>query len=346
VLIGWYNSNKRDLPWRHTHEPYKIWLSEIILQQTKVVQGTPYYLNFIEKYPTVYHLAEAPIDDILRTWQGLGYYSRARNLHKTAVTIVGKYNGTFPSNRQELIKLSGIGPYTSAAIASFAFGKREAVIDGNVIRVISRLFGIENDIGERKTLTQIQHIVDKLIPKIRPDLFNQAIMEFGALHCKPKKPACHCCEFLGFCSSQKTRNQHLIPFKSKKVKIKKRYLNYLVVEIKDHFLIKKRTEQDIWKGLFEFMLIEEDSNKNFDQLPLPKKLVENPQNWEMQEESTTYNHQLTHQKIICKFYRIKMAKEYVYKSIDWQGYKLYSNEEIDQLPKSILIVNYLKEMDY
>lgn len=343
MLIAWYNSRKRDLPWRHTHDPYKIWLSEIILQQTRVDQGTPYYLNFVEKYPTVFHLAAAPIHEILRTWQGLGYYSRAQNLHKCANTVVDIYNGKFPSDRQELIKLPGIGPYTSAAIASLAFGKKEAVIDGNVIRVISRLYGIEDDIGERTTLIQIQKIVDDLIPADRPDIFNQAIMEFGALHCKPKNPLCQLCEFLEFCTAKKKEIQYLIPFKAKKIKIRKRYLHYLIVEFSGKILLRERTENDIWKGLFEFLLVEVDTEKNFNQLPLPENMIQNSLEWGIVDESIIYNHQLTHQKIACKFYKIKMSKKFRFNSMDWQGYKLYSKEEIEQLPKSILIVKYLKE---
>lgn len=346
MLVSWYKSNKRDLPWRHTRDPYNIWLSEIILQQTRVDQGTPYYLKFIEKYPTVSILAAAPIDDILRTWQGLGYYSRARNLHKCAIIIVDKYNGVFPSNRQELIKLPGIGPYTSAAIASIAFGKREAVIDGNVVRVITRLFGIEEDIGERKTSIIIEKIAEELISNVMPDIFNQAIMEFGALHCKPKNPSCHACDFIGLCSAQKNGTQQTIPFKAKKIKIRTRYLHYLILEINNKYFLRKRVGQDIWKGLFEFFLIEVDAENSFDQLELPEIMIENSQKWEIVNESIIYKHQLTHQKIICKFYNIKLDENFKINPMDWQGYQLYSKEEIERLPKSILIVKYLEEMNY
>ncbi len=346
MLVSWYKSNKRDLPWRHTRDPYNIWLSEIILQQTRVDQGTPYYLKFIEKYPTVSILAAAPIDDILRTWQGLGYYSRARNLHKCANIIVDKYNGVFPSNRQELIKLPGIGPYTSAAIASIAFGKREAVIDGNVVRVITRLFGIEEDIGERKTSIIIEKIAEELISNIRPDIFNQAIMEFGALHCKPKNPSCHTCDFIGLCSAQKNGTQQTIPFKAKKIKIRTRYLHYLILEINNKYFLRKRVGQDIWKGLFEFFLIEVDAENSFDQLEFPEIMIENSQKWEIVNESIIYKHQLTHQKIICKFYNIKLDENFKINPMDWQGYQLHSKEEIERLPKSILIVKYLEEMNY
>ncbi|MCK5468883.1 MAG: A/G-specific adenine glycosylase [Cyclobacteriaceae bacterium] len=342
-LIRWYNQNKRDLPWRKNRDPYEIWLAEVILQQTRVDQGLPYFFHFKEKYPTVNHLAEAPIDDVLRCWQGLGYYSRARNLHKCAKTIVDKYNGKFPSEREDLIRLPGIGPYTSAAIASFAFGKKEAVVDGNVIRVVTRLYGIEDDISEKKTLNQIKIIVDDLIPKSIPGLFNQAIMEFGALHCTPKKPSCNICGFLGICEAQIKGKQDKLPFKSRKTKKRLRYFNYFLIKINDKYLLRKREERDIWNGLFEFFLIETKTDMSFDQLQLPDKMILYPQEWKILEESKTYKHLLSHQTIMCRFYKIHMSKEFEFDSKEWEEYKLYSKEEIDSLPKSILIDRYFGE---
>ena len=280
-LINWYKLNKRNLPWREYQDPYKIWLSEVILQQTRVDQGLPYFIKFVEKYPTVYHLAEASNDEVLRSWQGLGYYSRARNLHKCAKIIVNGHNGKFPSTHKELLQLPGIGSYTSAAIASLAFGKREAVIDGNVIRVITRLFGIEDDIAKGQTIKQIKKIVDELIPKSSPALFNQAIMEFGALHCSPKKPSCDTCEFLGFCVAQKQGTQNEIPHKNRKAKNKLRFFNYLLIEINGKYLLRKRKERDIWNGLFEFFLIETNSEMSFDNFKLPSKLRQNSHTWDL-----------------------------------------------------------------
>lgn len=340
-LINWYNKNKRDLPWRKYRDPYKIWLSEIILQQTRVDQGMPYFIRFVDKYPTIYHLARASIDDVLRSWQGLGYYSRARNLYKCANTIVDKYKGKFPSTRNELIKLPGIGPYTSAAIASFAFCKKEAVVDGNVIRVIARLFGIENDIADQKTITQIRIIVDELIPSSNPDLFNQSIMEFGAIYCKPKGPSCDMCIFLGICEAQLKGKQNYIPFKSRKTKKRIRFFNYLLIEIDGKYLLRKRQGSDIWNGLFELFLIETSLELSFDHLQLPHAMARYPQMWEICSESKIYKHALTHQTILSQFYKINMLKTFVFKSIDWKGYMLYSKEEIERLPKSILIDKYL-----
>lgn len=342
-LISWYKQHKRDLPWRKNREPYKIWLSEVILQQTRVNQGMPYYINFVEKYPTVYHLAGASIENVMRSWQGLGYYSRARNLHKCAKAIVEKHNGKFPSTCEELIRLPGIGSYTSAAIASLAFGKKEAVVDGNVIRVITRLYGIVDDISKQKTLKQIKIIVDGLIPKSDPGLFNQSIMEFGALHCTPKKPFCNSCGFLGFCKAQKNGKQDKIPYKFRNTKKRLRFLNYLLINIHGKYLMRKREEHDIWNGLFEFFLVETNSEMSFDKFQLPDKMIRYSQEWEMRGESNTYKHLLSHQTIQCRFYMIHTSKEFEYNPMDWGEYKLYSKEEIYGLPKSILIDRYFGE---
>lgn len=342
-LLNWYNKNKRDLPWRQYQDPYKIWLSEVILQQTRVEQGTPYFLDFVSKYPMVYDLAKAPVDDVLRTWQGLGYYSRARNLHKCAQIVVDKYKGIFPSERNELMKLPGIGPYTSAAIASLAFGKKEAVVDGNVIRVITRLFGIEADISERKTLKLVTSIADDLIPNSNPDLFNQAIMEFGALHCTPNSPQCATCIFLGICESQKNEIQDKIPFKSRKTKKRVRYFNYLCIQFQGKYLMRKREKKDIWNGLFEFFLLETESGLDFDQLPFPKDQNLMISKGNVHQESGMYKHLLSHQTIMCKFYEIEMPKKLEFNPMNWDDFQLYSKEEIEELPKSILINRYLEE---
>ncbi len=342
-LVRWYGQNKRDLPWRHTNDPYRIWISEVILQQTRVDQGLPYYMKFIDKYPTVHWLANAPIDDVLRTWQGLGYYSRARNLHRCSKEIVEDYGGQFPAERSELLKLPGIGPYTSAAIASLAYGKKEAVVDGNVIRVITRLYGINDDISDQKTVNMVKAIVDELIPSNRPDLFNQAIMEFGALFCTPNNPKCTSCSFVGLCAAQSQGNVANIPFKSKKVKKRFRFFTYLIISSGGNYLLCKRGKKDIWQGLFEFYLLETKTESRFDQLDLPDFLSKNPNSWKVTEESITYKHMLTHQTIYCKFYEIELSKKMELDIVDWGEYNLYSKEEIETLPKSILIDRYLGE---
>jgi len=342
-LLNWYDINKRDLPWRHYTDPYKIWLSEVILQQTRVEQGTPYFLDFVSKYPTVYDLAAAHIDDVLRTWQGLGYYSRARNLHKCANTVVDRYKGKFPSERSELIKLPGIGPYTSAAIASLAFGKKEAVVDGNVIRVLTRLFGIEADVSVHKTLKLVASIADELIPTKNPDLFNQAIMEFGALHCTPNSPQCASCVFLGMCESQKKGNQDKIPYKSRKTKKRVRYFNYLCIHMRGKYLMRQRAKKDIWNGLFEFLLVETETELGFDQLPLSENLNKVISKGNILKESGMYKHLLSHQTIMCKFYEIEMPKNLEFNPMNWNDFQLYSMKEIEGLPKSILVNRYLEE---
>ena len=342
-LLKWYSKSKRDLPWRNSKNPYYIWLSEIILQQTRVDQGLPYYLKFIEKYPDVHHLAVASEEDVLRTWQGLGYYSRARNLHKCAKELVESYQGSFPSTRAMLEKLPGIGSYTSAAIASLAFGKKEAVVDGNVTRVITRLYGIQNDISNQKTKAQIKNIVDDLIPASSPDLFNQAIMEFGALQCTPKNPNCEVCEFKGNCTAQLKGKQRKIPFKPQKPNKRTRFYNYFLIEINGDFLLRKRIKKDIWKGLFEFFMIENVAEVPPDHFQFPKNLIEQRDNWKIDSESKIFKHILSHQIIMCRFFNIQTDKNFNFNPMDWPEYKLYSKEEIDALPKSILINKYLEE---
>lgn len=342
ALLKWYEIHKRDLPWRSDRDPYKILLSEVILQQTRVEQGLPYFHKFIERFPSIRQLANASEEEILRTWQGLGYYSRARNLHKCAKIIVEEFNGVIPAEREVLLTLPGIGPYTSAAIASFAFKKKEAVVDGNVIRVISRLYGIEGDIRAQSTVKQITGIAEQLIPESDLGTFNQAIMEFGALHCQPTNPQCSSCGFFDLCVARLKGIQGKVPFKSKMQKKRTRYFHYLIVDIKGKYLLRKRTEKDIWQGLFEFILIETGSPKTFEQLELPAPLADN-KSWQLDEESGSYKHLLSHQTIRCKFYRITTSADFNDNPDAWPGYRTYSMEEIHNLPKSILIDRYLRE---
>ncbi len=346
MLFSWYNANKRDLPWRDTKNPYHIWLSEVILQQTRVDQGLPYYLKFIEKYPSVAHLAEAGIDEVLRLWQGLGYYSRARNLHNCAKTVNSEYGGKFPEEYLELISLPGIGPYTAAAIASFAFDKKVAVVDGNVIRVLTRLFGISEDVTQRSVRNKIAQAANNLIDSENPAMFNQAIMEFGALQCVPKRPSCGICVFRDSCMAYANNQQHSIPFKGKKTIKRTRFFQYLVLQIKDQILLKRRNHNDIWKGLYEFYLLETESTKEFDTLELPAELKNNQGNWLLKEESKWHKHVLTHQIIICRFFRIDLNEDYDFNQNNWPEFFPYSISEIEQLPKSILMDNYLGDEIY
>lgn len=256
-LIDWYLQNQRDLPWRQTKDPYKIWLSEIILQQTRVAQGLPYYESFVRLFPSVFDLAKADEEQVLKTWQGLGYYSRARNLHHTAKHIVENLNGIFPDNYADLLKLKGVGSYTAAAIASFAYEEPVAVLDGNVYRVLSRYFGIKTDISSHSAKTEFQSLANQLIDTDRPSLFNQAIMEFGATHCTPKNPDCTNCIYNESCVALQTDLVNRLPVKLKKIKVTDRHLHYLVfLDSENNTIINKRTEKGIWKNLYDFPLLE------------------------------------------------------------------------------------------
>lgn len=256
TLINWYLQHKRDLPWRNTKNPYKIWLSEVILQQTRVQQGLPYFEKFIKNYPTVTDLATAEEQEILNDWQGLGYYSRARNMHTTAKLVVEHFNGKFPSSFTELLKLKGIGEYTAAAIASFAFNEQVAVVDGNVYRVLSRLFDIELPIDSGQGKVEFKNLAKECLGKEPAAIFNQAIMEFGALFCVPKNPDCSSCIFQNSCLALANKTVDQRPVKAKKTKVSDRYLLYTIALDKGKIQIEKRNSGEIWEGLFQFPLNE------------------------------------------------------------------------------------------
>lgn len=259
-LIHWYLQNKRNLPWRNTTDSYTIWLSEIILQQTRVSQGTPYFEAFISNFPTVFDLAKANEEQVLKLWQGLGYYSRARNLHATAKYVVDELNGVFPTSYKELIKLKGIGEYTAAAISSFSVDEKVAVLDGNVYRVLSRYFNVENDISISSSKKVFQELANEVLPKKDTPIYNQAIMEFGALQCVPKNPDCLSCILNASCAALQHKLVHKLPIKTKKTKVTNRFFNYLVFEdLSGNTTINQRTEKGIWQNLYEFPVIESDA---------------------------------------------------------------------------------------
>jgi A/G-specific adenine glycosylase len=265
VLIRWYLENKRDLPWRKTDNPYLIWLSEIMLQQTRVAQGMPYFKAFTKAFPTVFDLAAANEEQVLKLWQGLGYYSRARNLHKTAQFVANELAGKFPDNYNDLLKLKGVGEYTAAAIASFSYNEIVPVVDGNVFRVLSRYFDVETDIASGSAKKEFTALALELMPKDNPALFNQAIMEFGALQCVPKSPNCSVCVFNSSCAALQKKKVDQLPVKSKKLKVRNRYFNYIVVTDDDeNTIIQKRTAKGIWHNLYEFPLIETEKVEDFD----------------------------------------------------------------------------------
>ena len=344
-LIDWYQQNKRNLPWRNTSNPYKIWLSEIILQQTRVQQGLPYYLKFVEKYPEIDALAKASENEVLRLWQGLGYYSRARNMHATAKMIVREFDSVFPNNYKTIVQLKGVGKYTAAAIASFAYDEKVAPVDGNVYRVLSRVFGLATDIASDKGQKEFTMLAENLLPKKFSATYNQAIMEFGALYCKPSNPDCKNCLFSENCDAKLTKRQSFLPYKSKKIKVKKRFFYYLVFEFENTFLLKKRKNKDIWKGLFDFNLIE-----NSKQLSNKDVLLTIKQSFLIHKEFTIiniselYKHKLTHQHLFVTFYHIKLKNKKSFEKYK-NDYTLssFDVQELDQLPKPILVNNYLKE---
>lgn len=258
-LIQWYLQNKRDLPWRKTTDPYRIWLSEIMLQQTRVAQGLPYFLKFTEAFPTVQDMANAPEEHILKLWQGLGYYSRARNLHATAKQVAFEMGGNFPGSYAGLLKLKGVGDYTAAAIASISYGEPVPVVDGNVYRVLARYFSIATDISSSGAKKQFTEVAASLLPKDNAATFNQAMMEFGALQCVPKNPDCGVCIFNKECAAFLTGRVGQLPVKLKKTKVTDRFFNYLIIkDAVGNTVVQKRTAKGIWHNLYEFPLIETD----------------------------------------------------------------------------------------
>lgn len=308
-LISWYKKNKRDLPWRNTNDPYKIWLSEIILQQTQVVQGLNYYLKFTETFPTVVDLANAPEDKVMRLWQGLGYYSRARNLHAASKAIKTNHKGKFPSSYDSIKELKGVGDYTAAAVASFAFNLPHAVVDGNVYRVLSRLFNIDTPINSTKGKKDFQLLADELLNKKQPALHNSAMMEFGALWCKPQNPKCEECPLQAQCLAFQNKTVALLPVKDKKIKIKNRYLHYFIFNYKNNVYIQKRIEKDIWQNLYEFFLIETIEPEEADLLLKDKRLKKIAASFTVQSITPAKKHILSHQHLYATFYELQLKTE-------------------------------------
>ncbi len=342
-LEHWYEYHKRDLPWRHTRDPYSIWLSEVILQQTRVAQGKPYYERFLKTYPTVQDMARADERELLRLWQGLGYYSRARNLHQTARYVTDELNGKFPDTYHDLLKMKGIGVYTAAAIASFAFGERVPVVDGNVYRVLARVFGINEDItttGAKKTFAAL---ATRLIQQANdPATYNQAIMEFGAIQCTPVAPDCLLCPVQQQCVAYLTGQQHRLPVKAKKAPVRERYFQYLIFRNGDKVAMRERTDRDIWQNLYDFCLIETDEPKAMlRDLPLPNLVNELVMQGVFATMPTEATQLLSHQRIKATFYEIDLPDKLADQLP--MGLQWYSTSEAGQLPKPVLITNYLEK---
>lgn len=305
-IISWFLKNKRDLPWRDTKDPYKIWLSEVILQQTRVEQGMKYFYRFTTNYPTIHHLAKAPIDQILKDWQGLGYYSRARNMHKAASIIVNEYSGVFPSTSKQLETLPGIGGYTAAAIASIAFGEALAVVDGNVIRVLSRHNGIQTPVDTSKGKNELHALAQKLVDKAHPDLFNEGMMDLGATICTPRNPSCSVCPVNQSCVAYLKGEPEIYPVKLRKQKVRDRFfIYYVILDDEGDMVIKRREKKDIWEGLYEFPLLEQER----DNLHLAASTPEIPGMSIIGAHHLvdTYkaNHLLSHQRIHATFHTFR-----------------------------------------
>ena len=340
-VAEWYEGHRRDLPWRKSNDPYRIWLSEIILQQTRVSQGLPYYLKFIEAFPTVNHLAAAPEQKVLRLWQGLGYYTRARNLHACAKEVVKSHEGIFPPTFEALKKLPRIGDYTAAAIASIAFKEPVAVVDGNVFRVLARIFGIDKAINSPEGKKYFTTLANELIDESHPDIHNQAVMEFGALHCVPKNPACGVCIFQSTCFAFQNQLQGTLPYKIAGKAARSRYFHYFVFRKGRSILMQKREQKDIWNGLYDFYLVEK--NKQFQ----PRKLIEQDEllsnldiDLKALETSTVYKHVLTHQVIQATFTQIVTPNDQMLKT---DSLKFFTLKQVADLPKPVLISRFLAD---
>ncbi|GAB3503013.1 A/G-specific adenine glycosylase [Spirosoma knui] len=345
TLERWYDHHKRDLPWRHTRDAYRIWLSEIILQQTRVAQGKPYYERFVEAYPTVVDMARADERELLRLWQGLGYYSRARNLHQTARYVTDQLNGKFPATYSGLLKMKGIGAYTAAAVASFAFGERVPVVDGNVYRVLARLFGIDEDITTTKAKKLFATLAVELIQSAGdPATYNQAVMEFGAIQCKPVGPECLLCPLQAQCVAYQTGQQNRLPVKAKKAPVRERYFNYIVFQQGNRLAMRERTSRDIWQNLHDFYLVETDEPTPTlkDLLLTDEAVAELVGAGRWISPAVEAVQLLSHQRIRAVFHHIELPDGL--RSRLPMGFQWYTEQEIGGLAKPVLITNYLAKV--
>lgn len=341
-LQKWYNAHKRELPWRETNDPYRIWISEVILQQTRIAQGIGFYHRFMQRFPDVRTLAAAREEEVLKLWQGLGYYSRARNLHQAAVQIVNRHNGIFPSSYPDILSLKGVGQYTAAAVSSIAFHQPHAVVDGNVYRVLTRLFAIATAIDTPEGKKMIGGIAQSLLPEEDPGSYNQAIMDFGALVCTPSQPKCEECVLQEICLAYAERRVTAFPVKERKIKISNRYFHYFHIVHGNRTYLHKRDQSDIWQNLYEFPLIETDHPADllilqqtaaFRELfsGLPELLI---------DPLLTVRHQLTHQLIHTRFYRVIIPESCTFTPP--QGLLITDIGELHHYPVSRLIHKYLE----
>jgi len=343
-IIPWYEQHHRRLPWRETGDPYKIWVSEIILQQTRVDHGLDYYKRIVGRFPDVGSLAGAGEEEVLKLWQGLGYYSRARNMHQAARQIVEDHGGRFPSTYGAILSLKGIGEYTASAVASFAFGLPAPVLDGNVARFITRLYGLTDPVNARSTRLRIKEILGQEIDRQRPGLFNQAIMEFGALQCVPRRPACDVCPLKDDCVAWNTGSVHKIPFKEKKATAKQRHFHYLVFYLEEKHeiftLLEKRKGEDIWKNLYQFPLLEEDRLMDWEAVaahPAWKEKVA-AHDCRLMSAPVEITHILSHQRISARSFLLKC------RSLP-EGYDRVSVSDLHGYPVSRLMEKIIQRVN-
>ncbi|MXV51594.1 A/G-specific adenine glycosylase [Pedobacter sp. HMF7647] len=339
-VINWYLKNKRDLPWRDTNDAYIIWLSEIIMQQTRVEQGMPYFNRFLENYPTVSHFASATEDEILKLWQGLGYYSRGRNMHYTANLVMDEHGGYFPTSYDKLIKLKGVGEYTAAAIASFSVGEAKAVVDGNVFRLLSRYFGVDIPINSTKGKKTFGELADEIMDREQPGIYNQAVMEFGALQCKPFNPDCPTCPLRPGCYAFRNRKVKELPVKLKQVASKDRYFYYFVVSKNNRLLVNKRGANDIWQNLYELPLFETSQAVSIEELLASPEVRSNFGDVLAKKITGPIKHVLSHQNLHATFIEIQDFEERFASKMNWQ-YVDY--EEVRNLAQPKLIFSFLNK---
>ena len=337
-ILDWYHTHKRELPWRETRDPYKIWLSEIMLQQTRVAQGMPYYHRFLEAFPTVHDLAEAQEEKVLKLWQGLGYYSRARNLHATAKMVVEQFKGEFPHTYKDLKSLKGVGDYTASAIASFCFDVPEPVVDGNVYRVLARYFGVDFPINSPSGIKYFKELAREVMDAEHIRDYNQGIMEFGAIQCAPKKPYCLLCPLNEGCVALKENKVDSLPIKNNKTKVRIRHFNYLVY-LDDHnnTLLEQRKGKGIWQNLYQFPLVESEKEMNPDEM---EHYLKSENKLQLLDMATPYNpepivHKLSHQHLHTKFWIVKTS-DILEEGTAW--------EEVTQFPVPVLIADFIRTL--
>ncbi len=340
IILKWYAENKRELPWRNTRDPYKIWLSEIMLQQTRVAQGLPYYEKFVSAFPTIHDLAKASEERVLKLWQGLGYYSRARNMHATAKMVVGSYNGKFPGTYKELIKLKGVGDYTASAIASISFDEPQPVVDGNVYRVLARYFGVELAINSSEGIKHFKALARELMNEDEIRDYNQGIMEFGAIQCAPKKPYCLHCPLNEGCMALQKNLVNELPKKLKKTKVKIKHFNYLVfLDKNSNTLLEQRIGKGIWQNLYQFPLIETEMqvapeviehkiSENFDKIKVEKFY---------QYNQKPIVHKLSHQHLYTTFWIVR-TDGLLDDGLAW--------ENLEKFPVPVLIADFMKSFKF